>query len=198
MNSIKAQYIYNKYINELLNNQNMASSPVLQDIFTREDYEELLKPVLKVIKENEPDVVPLYITKGFSPPTYFDYITNPVGVEMGDDSLTVKNVFETEKMKSTIETLRKYYKAGYINADAATAKDDKSVKRLVTKADGQPYAEGLWSKDLGYEVVASDIMDGLVTNDSTTGSMIAVSNNSKNKDKAVEFLNLLNTSFLLI
>lgn len=52
MNNIKAQYIYNKYINELLNNQNMASSPVLQDIFTREDYEELLKPVLKVIKEN--------------------------------------------------------------------------------------------------------------------------------------------------
>lgn len=160
-----------------------------QDLHTLED----LEPWLKVIKENEPDVVPLYITKGFSPPTYFDYITNPVGVEMGDDSLTVKNVFETEKMKSTIETLRKYYKAGYINADAATAKDDKSVKRLVTKADGQPYAEGLWSKDLGYEVVASDIMDGLVTNDSTTGSMIAVSNNSKNKDKAVDFLNLLNT-----
>ena len=96
-------------------------------------------------------------------------------------------------MKQTLQTLRKYYQAGYINADSATAEDDKSVKRFVTKADGQPYAENLWSKDLGYPVVASSIMDGMVTNDSTTGSMIAISNNSKNKEKAVEFLNLLNT-----
>lgn len=36
-------------------------------------------------------------------------------------------------------------------------------------------------------------MDQYVTNASSTGSMIAISNNSKHKDKAVEFLNLLNT-----
>ncbi len=160
-----------------------------QDIHTLED----LEPWLKLIKEKEPDVVPLYITKGFSPPAYFDFISNPVGIEMGDESLKVKNIFETEKMKQTLQTLRRYYQAGYINADSATAEDDKSVKRFVTKADGQPYAENLWSKDLGYPVVASSIMDGMVTNDSTTGSMIAISNNSKNKEKAVEFLNLLNT-----
>ena len=164
-----------------------------QDLHTLED----LEPWLKVIKENEPDVVPLYITKGFSPPQYFDFITNPVGVEIGDESLTVKSIFDTEKMKSTLQTLRKYYQAGYINGDSATAQDDKSIKRLVTKGDGQPYAEILWSKDLGYEVVASPIMDGLVTNDSTTGAMIGISNNSKNKDKAVEFLNLLNTDTYL-
>lgn len=160
-----------------------------QDIHTLED----LEPWLKVIKENEPNVVPLYITKGFSPPQYFDFITNPVGVEIGDDSLTVKSIFDTEKMQSTLKTLRKYYQAGYINGDSATAQDDKSIKRLVTKGDGQPYAEVLWSKDLGYDVVASPIMDGLVTNDSTTGSMIAVSKNSKHPEKAVEFLNLVNT-----
>ena len=102
-------------------------------------------------------------------------------------------MFETDKMKSTLETLRKYYEAGYINADSATAQDDKAVKRFVTKGDGQPYAEILWSKDLKYDVVASQITDSYITNASTTGSMIAVSKNSKNPDKAVEFLNLLNT-----
>ena len=160
-----------------------------QELHSLED----LEPWLQVIKENEPDVVPLYITKGFSPPQYFDFIVNPVGVEIGDDSLTVKSIFDTQKMQDTLKTLRKYYQAGYINADSATAQDDKSVKRLVTKGDGQPYAEVLWSKDLGYEVVSSSIMDGIVTNDSTTGAMIAVSNNSKNKDKAVEYINLVNT-----
>lgn len=152
-----------------------------------------LEPWLKLIKENEPDVTPLYITKGFSAPQYFEQLVDPVGIEYEDDSLVVKNMFETDKMKSTLETLRKYYQAGYINADSATDQDDKSVKRFVTKGDGQPYAEVLWSKDLKYDVVASQITDSYITNASTTGSMIAVSKNSKNPDKAVEFLNLLNT-----
>lgn len=152
-----------------------------------------LEPWLKLIKENEPDVTPLYITKGFSAPQYFEQLVEPIGIEYEDSSLTVKNMFETDKMKSTLETLRKYYEAGYINADSATAQDDKAVKRFVTKGDGQPYAEILWSKDLKYDVVASQITDSYITNASTTGSMIAVSKNSKNPDKAVEFLNLLNT-----
>lgn len=160
-----------------------------QDLKSLED----LEPWLKVIKENEPDVVPLYITKGFSAPQYFDQLVDPVGVEYSDTGLTVKNMFETEKMKSTLETLRKYYQAGYINSDAATAQDNKSVKRLITKGDGQPYADILWSKDLGYDVVATPIMDTHITNGSTTGSMIAVSKTSKNPEKSVEFLNLLNT-----
>lgn len=152
-----------------------------------------LEPWLKLIKENEPGVTPLYITKGFSAPQYFEQLVDPVGIEYDDTGLVVKNMFETDKMKSTLETLRKYYEAGYINADSATAQDDKSIKRFVTKGDGQPYAEVLWSKDLKYDVVASQITDSYITNASTTGSMIAVSKNSKNPDKAVEFLNLLNT-----
>lgn len=160
-----------------------------QDLKTLED----LEPWLKVIKENEPEVTPLYITKGFSAPQYFDQLVDPVGIEYGDTGLKIKNMFETEKMKSTLETLRKYYQLGYINADSATAQDDKAKKRFITKGDGQPYAEVLWSKDLKYDVVATPIMDSYVTNASTTGSMIAISKNSKNPEKAVEFLNLLNT-----
>lgn len=160
-----------------------------KNIHTIED----LEPWLKVIKEKEPGVTPLYITKGFSVTQYFDQIVEPVGIESDDNTLTVKNMFETDKMKSQLNTLRKYYKAGYINADSATAQDDKSVKRFVTKGDGQPYADLIWSKDLKYPVVTSNIIDPLITNGSTTGSMIAVSKNSKNPEKSVEFLNLLNT-----
>ena len=48
----KAHSIYNKYINTLLKNELDASSPLLEDLFTKKDYEILLKPVLNVIKEN--------------------------------------------------------------------------------------------------------------------------------------------------
>lgn len=160
-----------------------------QDIHNLED----LEPWLQLIKEKEPDVVPLYLTKDYSAPTYMDKIQDPVGIEYADDTLTVKNVFETEKMKSTLKTMRKYYLAGYINKDAATASDDKSVKRFVTKGDGQPYAELIWGKDLGYEVVTSTIMDTQVTNVSARGAMTAINKNSEHPEKAMALLNLINT-----
>lgn len=161
-------------------------------------YEELhtlqdLEPWLKVIKENEPDVVPLYIWNGVRAPQLFDEIIEPVGVEYGDETLTVKNLYETEYLKEQLKTLRKYYELGYINGDAATATEEPTLKSFVSKADGQPYAENIWAAQAGREIVTSPITDAYITNSSTTGSMIAVSANSKNKEKAVEFLNLLNT-----
>lgn len=93
-----------------------------QDIHTLED----LEPWLALIQENEPDVVPMYLTRDYTAPTYMDKIQDPIGIEYEDSSLTVKNVFETERMQQTLATMRKYYLAGYINKDAATAYDDKA------------------------------------------------------------------------
>lgn len=156
-----------------------------------------LEPWLKVIQENEPDVIPLYITKDYTAPTYMDKIEDPIGIEYGDETLTVRNVFETERMKETLMTMRKYYKAGYINKDAATASDDKDQKRFVTKGDGQPYAELIWGKELGYEVVVSPIMETSITNASARGALTAVNAQSEHPDKAVELLNLINTDLYL-
>lgn len=178
-------------------------------VFTKEyvdkydiPYEELhtledLEPWLKVIREKEPDVVPLYITKDYTAPTYMDKIADPIGIEYGDETLTVKNVFDTKRMQDTLKTMRRYYKAGYINKDAATASDDKVQKRFVTKGDGQPYAELIWGKELGYEVVVSPIMETSITNASARGALTAVNAQSEHADKAVELLDLINTDLYL-
>lgn len=52
MNINKVNHIYNKYIDELLRNEFQTSSPLLEDLFLRKDYELLLKPVLDVIKKH--------------------------------------------------------------------------------------------------------------------------------------------------
>ena len=175
------------WANDYLQNADKGAFLALED----------LEPWLKVIRENEPDVIPLYITKDYTAPTYMDKIEDPIGIEYGDETLTVKNVFETERMKNTLKTMRKYYKAGYINKDAATASDDKTQKRFVTKGDGQPYAELIWGKELGYEVVVSPIMKTSITNISARGALTAVNAQSEHPDKAVELLNLINTDVYL-
>ena len=45
-------FIYKKYIDELLKNQNNTNIPLLQDIYSYKDYERILKPVLKTIYDN--------------------------------------------------------------------------------------------------------------------------------------------------
>jgi putative aldouronate transport system substrate-binding protein len=162
-----------------------------EELHTLED----LEPWLKVIKENEPDVIPLYLTKDFCPPVYMDEIIYPLGIEYSCDpnNFIVSNLFETETMISTLRTLRRYHLNGYINWNAATTSDDKTVKRFVTKGDGQPYADRIWSRNLGYEVVTSMIMETKVSNYSARGAMTAVSRTSKYPEKAIQFLNLVNT-----
>lgn len=44
--------IYKKYIDTLIKNQNNTNIPCMQDIYGIKDYDRLLRPVLKVIKEN--------------------------------------------------------------------------------------------------------------------------------------------------
>ena len=44
--------IYRKYIDNLMKNQNNTTIPCLQDIYTKKNYENLLNPVMRVIKEN--------------------------------------------------------------------------------------------------------------------------------------------------
>lgn len=160
-----------------------------QDIHTLED----LQPWLELIKEKEPDVVPLYMAKDFRAPAHFDYLLSTVGVSLLNDDLKVESIYENDEYIANLKTLREFYLNGYINKDASTTSSKKEIKRFVFKADGQPFAENLWGKDLGYEVVASPVMDSIVTNGSATGAMQAISATSKHPEKAMEFLNLLNT-----
>ena len=161
-----------------------------ENIKTLED----LEPWLKLIKEKEPDFVPLYINKTVSFDHGFDQVIEPLGFDLSDSSLKVINIFESDSLKEKLKTLERFYKAGYINSDSnAQENDDRSVRRFAYKVDGQPYAEKIWSRDYKRKVVATPMTDTWVTNASTTGSMIAVAKNTKHPEKAVEFLNLLNT-----
>ena len=114
-NNRQAMERINREAAEYIEETEKTSDYLFQDLYRTETELEDLEPYLKLIKENEPDVVPMYLTKDYTAPTYMDKIQDPVGIEYGDDTLTVKNVFETEKMKSTLDTMRKYYLAGYIN-----------------------------------------------------------------------------------
>lgn len=164
---------------------------------------ESLEPMLKLIKENEPGVYPFAVDKNQMPNVPYDYIIEklPMAVSLDTKDYKIVNVLDTPEMKQALNTMHKYYKAGYIPTEAATMDSMTDVqttgKWFSDRATTQPFADNLWSASYGYPVVSTPASDALIFNWSVMGSMQAISANSKYPEKAMEFLNLLNTDPVL-
>lgn len=162
-----------------------------------------IEPLLKTIKENEPGVTPFAMDKNYVPYVPYDYIIQnlPMAVMLGTTDYKIVNVLETPEMKEALSLMRKYYKAGYVAPEAATtgSTNDLMVSGnwFMDRAQAQPLADNLWSASYGYPVVSTSASDAIITNTSVQGSIMAISANSEHPEKAMEFLNLLNTDPVL-
>lgn len=164
---------------------------------------ESIEPLLKTIKENEPGITPYAMVKDFMPVLPFDYIIEkmPMAVYTDTKDYKIVNILESPELKENLKTVRKYYKAGYTSSEVATTTsvDDlyKSGKWFMDRATTQPMADNLWSASYGYPVVSTPAGEPFIYNWSVMGSMQAISANSEYPEKAMEFLNLLNTDPVL-
>lgn len=163
---------------------------------------ESLEPLLKMIKEKEPSYQPMELDKdsnNFFALDGYEYIIDkklPLMVLSQDPDAPVVNIFETKEARKVLDTLRRYYTAGYINEDAALRETQglKRNERVFWKAaGGGPLSENSWSKDRGYKVVAHPVTPLLVTTESVRGGIMSVSADTKHPVECMKFLNLLNT-----
>jgi putative aldouronate transport system substrate-binding protein len=160
-----------------------------------------LEPMLKIIEENEPGIVP------FVPLNYYlfgdmDFILEPTipgAVKINGGDHKVINQFETEEMIKQMECYRKYYLQGYIPMDAAQRKGVdfgliKSGKWFCTVDGYQPLADSIWSREYGFPVVSvPTFTPPIIGSISVAGAMIGISSTSERPDLAMKFLNFLNT-----
>ncbi|MGG6309492.1 ABC transporter substrate-binding protein [Paenibacillus macerans] len=162
-----------------------------------------IEPLLKTIKESEPGVTPFAMDKNYVPYVPYDYIIQnlPMAVKLDTTDYKVVNILETPEMKEALNLMRKYYQAGYVAPEAATTGSTSDLMTsgqwFMDRAQTQPLADNLWSASYGYPVVSTPASDAIVTNTSVQGSIMAISANSEHPEKAMEFLNLLNTDPVL-
>lgn len=156
-----------------------------------------LEPFLKLIKENEPDMYPMYSgpskTLPHGPATrsdictwvYWDEVENRVETRLEDES--------------AVESLRKihdFYNKGYIAKDAATkgeyTAEVKSGKYAVVANPGIYTEDGSKSTNAyGYECVESLVSTNFIKTDSYMGGATAIAYNSKHPEEAIKILNLI-------
>ncbi|MDO7908171.1 ABC transporter substrate-binding protein [Paenibacillus sp. JX-17] len=162
-----------------------------------------LEPLLQKIKASEPGVTPFGMDKNYVPYVPYDYVIQglPMAVKLDTKDFKIVNILETPEMKEALTTMHKYYKAGYVSPEAATTGSTNDLTTsgnwFLDRAQTQPLADNLWSASYGYPVVSTPASDAIITNTSVQGSMMAISANSEHPEKAMEFLNLLNTDATL-
>lgn len=172
------------------------------DISKVDSYDDL-EPLLATIKEKEPDVTPLAWIRESKPSTDgFEYpATNnlPFAIDLKGDATKIINPFEVDRHVENLRTFHKYYKAGYIAQDAATSDATFALERpnwFVREETQGPadLGDSLLSTVAGFEIVSKPITAAYKTSGSTQVANFIISNTSKNKEKAMEVLTLINTN----
>jgi len=166
-----------------------------------------LDPIFKTIKDNEPNMVPLAI--GLAAPsdkyTWYDKLTNRFGVLPGfDNDLKVVNLFETKEYEDYLTKVHSWFKAGYINKDAATnqapsqelLKANKAFAFITSVKVGGVARE---SRNAGNELVFAPL---LPNNYSTTSDVLTalwtISENSANPERVMMLMDLMYTDQAIV
>jgi len=171
------------------------------DVSTIQTYKDI-EPFLKTLKENEPDVIPLGLAQN-SHGFYTDRSIvaadgSPVGYKKDDPTYKMITQLESyEAKKEYYQTLRAWNQAGYINKDAPVLQNINDLKSKGNVAVGieftsKPGGEiGEKAQNGGHDVVYAPIADSYFTG--IASAMHVINKNSKNPERAMMLLNLLNT-----
>ncbi|GAE93118.1 multiple sugar ABC transporter [Gracilibacillus boraciitolerans JCM 21714] len=170
----------------------------VDQIKTMEDMGE----VLRMVKENEPNMEPLTSTTvGESIMETLRFV-DPLSDFNGgvlpnyDNDLQVVNLYEMPEYVERLEILREWYQEGLIVQDIATSqttKDEllKAGKIFAFSQGMKPGIETQNSRDMNQDMVAAEIIPPVATTSNVASIMWGIPRNSKIPEKAMEFLNLL-------
>ncbi|MDF2573070.1 MAG: transporter substrate-binding protein [Sporomusa sp.] len=176
-----------------------------------------LTPFLETIKKNEPNLVPFGISKKdelfrAAPPMFgmeaVGDAAAPGWIYLNDNSLKVVDQYDSPEFKAYIKMMRDWFNNGYLRKDVATLKDmeaDKKAGKNATQwtqididtngfeSAGMPYngRMSIFNKDVpSYDY---QFVKPVLTTDKADATLTAIPEASKNPERAMMFINLLNT-----
>ncbi len=175
----------------------------LDQIHTLED----LDPILRMIKEKEPGITPLFegnlryvgslVLNG-----QYDGLGDGYGVlDRNSDSLTVIDKTEVPEYMEVAKLAHKWYKDGLINKDAVSVKDwglMQAGKAFAVQQELKPGKDAEMSMAWGFPVVQKQLDIPYTTTVTVGGIMLTISKTSQDPERAMMFLNLLYSDKKLI
>jgi ABC-type sugar transport system, periplasmic component len=170
------------------------------DVASIDSYEKLGE-AFALVHEKEPEMMMLAnASVGYSALQYnvcWDKLGDNFGV-LADkgQNLKVVNLFETNEYKNYVNVFRDWYQKGYMSKDITNATESggelmKAGNLFAYPTSNKPGIEIQEQNNSGYEVNVCQVLDTITV----TGNnwQWTIPENSKNPEKAMEFLNLMYT-----
>ncbi|OUS69721.1 hypothetical protein B1748_30770 [Paenibacillus sp. MY03] len=159
-----------------------------------------LEPFLTQVSEGEENSP--YIFVPGSAIDGFDNIGDdgsPGVIRIHDDKLTVFNQFESDEYREFVELMHSWYNKGLIRKDQSTLSFSNEILKSGSFAGviSYPIKPGVEIEDeakWGQPVLAKSLTKALITTNKANGTMTAISKTSKNPERAMMFLELINTN----
>ncbi|WP_271753579.1 ABC transporter substrate-binding protein [Cohnella rhizoplanae] len=166
------------------------------DVNSIKSFEDL-EPFLEVIKKNEPDAIPYFsLGNSFSAIAHGYAGIDNTYYKKGDPDYKLIQLESVPEYMTHTQMLYDWFNKGYIPKDVATANFDETLKtgKIVSYVDWtlQPGGEAnIFSHNGGHEVVFVPLTQPEFSGVQPT--MTFISRTSKNPERAMMFLNLMNT-----
>ncbi|MDF2923052.1 MAG: extracellular solute-binding protein [Paenibacillaceae bacterium] len=170
-----------------------------------------MEPFFEVIKKNEPGMIPFLSGKSNGLPIALQEgsfisagssATNLGAMDRNTPELKLIDVYTDSRYVDILKLANKWYKAGYINKDAATLSDFggtyRSGKVFAFPETLKPGKDTEVSQASGLPWVQVEFTKPLITTNSTLGNMLSISRTSKDPERVMMFLNLLYTDKTLV
>lgn len=157
-----------------------------------------LEPYFEILKENEPDVVPLLASPSSGTPggDNFDLTHLAGGVCWNEKNHELVIRYEDQDYLDNYRTVHDYYTKGYIAEDAAIKTDftseAKSGKYAVMQNTGMYTEDGSKSTNaFGFDCVESPLPAPKIFTNAFIGVSTGIAQSSEHPDKAMQVLNLV-------
>lgn len=155
-----------------------------------------------LIKKNEPDAVPIYVSRDNLYENMINYMgfdclvsTDVPGAVYFAGDATVVNQFESDEFRTLCEKARQWNLSGYLPSDAVIGSDSANGKIYAIAFDPahKPGGDATESQSRGYEIEGIAFGDCAMTTSAIQATITAISAKSQNPERALAFINLLNT-----
>ena len=158
--------------------------------------------ILREFHKKEPKIAAFAIGQNFNASENMDYPLGkdyPFAVRLdSNDKPVIINQYEDKDFQESLKTLHQWYKEGLIPTDAATnttgfpLEGNTWFMREETQGP-MDYGDTILRNAAQQDLTSRPLTEQVKTTSLAQMANFVVSNTSKNKEKAVEFLNLLNT-----
>ena len=169
------------------------------DFSTVKEMEDLA-PYLEMVKNGENGIFPYNANRSgvnFWTHNVYEEITSGIVIRTDGSTKEVEYLWDTPEFKQGAKTLHEWFKKGYIRPDALAAGDDTQdfvAGRFATGTAGwKPGAEQQQKDKYNRDVIMIKMQDPYLKKSNCLAAMTGISYTSKNPEKAIKLIELVNT-----